>query len=79
MPAVKAVRFSVTTGDGTGEGNLIWMRDVPGGDVITPDFEAGSGTAFGKSIESIRDRYRILTQRDAEQGFSIRPSLVPLP
>ena len=57
LPAVKAVQLSVTTEDGTGEGNIIYMRNAPGGcDAMSPEFEAGFEAAFGKFVESIQDR-----------------------
>ena len=57
VPAVRAVQLSVTTDDGTGEGNVIYMRNVPGGcDAMTPEFEAEFDAAFGRFIESIQDR-----------------------
>jgi hypothetical protein len=57
VPAVRAVQLSVTTDDGTGEGNIIYMRNVPGGcDAMTPEFEAEFDAAFGRFIESIQDR-----------------------
>jgi len=57
VPAVKAVQLFVTTEDGAGEGNIIYMRNVPGGcDAVSPEFEAEFDAAFGKFIESIQDR-----------------------
>jgi hypothetical protein len=57
VPAVRAVQLSVTTDDGTGEGNIIYMRNVPGGcDAMTLEFEAEFDAAFGKFVESIQDR-----------------------
>ena len=57
VPAVKAVQLSVTTDDGTGEGNIIYMRNVPGGcESMTPEFEAKFEDAFAKFIESIQSR-----------------------
>ncbi len=57
VPAVKAVQLSVTTEDGTGEANVIYMRNVPAGcDAMTPEFEAEFDAAFGRFIESIQDR-----------------------
>jgi len=57
VPAVKAVQLSVTTDDGTGEGNIIYMRNAPGGcDAMTPEFEAEFDAAFARFIESIQDR-----------------------
>ncbi len=57
VPAVKAVQLSVTTDDGTGEGNIIYMRNVPEGcDGMTPEFEADFDAAFGRFIKSIQER-----------------------
>lgn len=57
VPAVKAVQLSVTSEDGTAEGNIVYMRNVPGGCAsMTPEFEAEFDAAFGKFIESIQDR-----------------------
>lgn len=57
VPAVNAVQLSVTTEDGTGEGNIIYMRNVPGGcDAMTPEFEAEFDADFGTFIQTIQDR-----------------------
>ena len=57
VPAVRAVQLTVTTDDGTGEGNIIYMRNVPGGcDAVTPEFEAEFDAAFGGFVESVQDR-----------------------
>ena len=57
VPAVRAVQLTVTTDDGTGEGNIIYMRNVPGGcDAVTPEFEAEFDAAFGSFVESVQDR-----------------------
>ena len=57
VPAVNAVQLSVTTEDGTGEGNIVYMRNVPGGcAAMTPEFEAEFDEAFGRFIQSIQDR-----------------------
>ncbi len=57
VPAVRAVHLSVTTDDGTAEGAIVFMRNVPGGcDAMTPEFEADFDAAFGRFIESIQDR-----------------------
>jgi Tfp pilus assembly PilM family ATPase len=55
VPAVKVVQLFVTTDDGTGEGKILYMRNVPGGcDALTPEFEAKFDAAFERFIESIR-------------------------
>jgi len=57
VPAVRAVQLSVTTDDGTGEGSIVYMRNVPGGcDAMTPEFESEFDAAFARFIESIQDR-----------------------
>ena len=57
VPAVNAVQLSVTSDDGTAEGNIIFMRNVPGGcDAMTPEFEADFEADFGRFVQSIQDR-----------------------
>lgn len=57
VPAVNAVQLSVTNDDGTAEGNIVFMRNVPGGcDSMTPEFEAKFDEDFGRFIESIQSR-----------------------
>jgi hypothetical protein len=57
VPAVRAVQLSVTSEDGTAEGNIVYMRNVPGGcDAMTPEFEEDFDAAFGRFIESIQKR-----------------------
>ena len=55
VPAVQAVQLSVVTDDGTGEGMILYMRNVPGGcDSISPEFKSEFDEAFERFIESIR-------------------------
>lgn len=55
-PAVQAVQLSVVTDDGTGEGMILYMRNVPGGcDSVSPDFKSEFDGAFERFIESIRN------------------------
>jgi len=55
VPAVQAVQLVVTTDDGTGAGNIVYMRNVAGGcDALTPEFKAEFDAAFGRFIESIQ-------------------------
>ena len=55
VPAVQAVQLFVTSDDGTGEGIILYVRNVPGGCVeLTPEFEAEFHGAFERFIESIR-------------------------
>ena len=57
VPAVNAVQLSVTNDDGTAEGNIIFMRNVPGGcDAMTAEFEAEFEADFGRFIQTIQDR-----------------------
>ena len=56
VPAVQAVQLSVVTDDGTGEGTILYMRNVPGGcGSVTPEFKAAFDAAFERFIKSIRD------------------------
>ena len=55
VPAVQTIQLFVTTDDGTGEGVILYVRNVPGGCVaLTPEFEAEFKGAFEGFIESIR-------------------------
>jgi len=55
VPAVQALQLFVTTDDGTAEGVILYVRNVPGGcDSVTPEFEAEFKGAFERFIESIR-------------------------
>jgi hypothetical protein len=55
VPGVQAVQLFVTTDDGTGEGVILFVRNVADGcDTITPAFEAEFHSAFERFIESIR-------------------------
>jgi hypothetical protein len=57
VPAVQAVQLFVTTEDGTGEGTVLFMRNVPEGcNGMTPEFETEFNDAFGRFIQSIQDR-----------------------
>ena len=56
VPAVQTMQLSVVTDDGSGEGFILYMRNVPGGcGAVTPEFEAGFKGAFERFIVSIRD------------------------
>ena len=58
VPAINAVQLFVTTEDGTGEGKILYMRNVPGGcDSMTSKFEASFDSAFKRFIQSIREAY----------------------
>ena len=55
VPAVRAVQLFVTTDNGTGEGIILYMRNVPDGcDGMTPEFEAEFDSAFENFIDAIR-------------------------
>jgi hypothetical protein len=55
VPAVQTVQLFVTTDDGTGEGVILFVRNIQGGcGAITPEFEAEFHAAFERFIESIR-------------------------
>jgi len=56
VPAVQAVQLFVTTEDGTGEGNILYLRNVPGGcESVSPEFKAEFDGAFERFIQSILD------------------------
>lgn len=56
VPAVHVMQLFVTADDGTAEGVILYVRNVPGGcDSLTPDFEAEFKGAFERFIESIRN------------------------
>jgi hypothetical protein len=55
VPAVQALQLFVTADDGTAEGVILYVRNVPGGcGALTPEFEAEFKGAFERFIESIR-------------------------
>jgi hypothetical protein len=55
VPAVQSLQLFVTAEDGTAEGVILYVRNVPGGcDALTPEFEAEFNAAFERFIESIR-------------------------
>ena len=55
MPAVNTVQLFVATDDGTAEGIILYVRNVPGGcGELTAEFEAEFKTAFDGFIESIQ-------------------------
>ncbi len=56
VPAVLAMQLFVTNDEGTGEGIVLYMRNVPGGcDAVSPDFEAEFNDAFERFIASVRN------------------------
>ncbi len=56
VPAVQTLQLSVVTDDGTGEGFILFMRNVPGGcGAVTPEFEAKFKGDFERFVESIQD------------------------
>ena len=55
VPAVNAMHLSVVNDDGTAEGIILYMRNVPGGcAAMSDEFEAEFKGAFERFIESIR-------------------------
>ncbi len=55
VPAVQALQLSVVTDDGTGEGSILYLHNVPDGcDSVSPEFMAEFEAAFGRFIESIQ-------------------------
>ena len=55
VPAVNAIHLSVVNDDGTAEGIILYMRNVPGGcSAMTEEFEAEFKSAFERFIASIR-------------------------
>lgn len=55
VPGVQTVQLFVTTDDGTGEGVILFVRNIQGGcGAVTPEFEAEFHAAFERFIESIR-------------------------
>ena len=55
VPAVQAIQLMVATEDGTGQGTIIYMRNVPGGcDSISDEFKTEFHDAFERFVESIR-------------------------
>ena len=56
VPAVQTLQLSVVTDDGTGEGFILFMRNVPGGcGTVTPKFEAKFKGDFERFIKSMQD------------------------
>lgn len=55
VPAVNAVQLFVINDDGTAEGIILYMRNVPGGCAsMSEEFEAEFTAAFERFIETIR-------------------------
>ena len=55
VPAAQVVQLFVTADDGTAEGVILYVRNVPDGcDALTPEFETEFHAAFERFIESIR-------------------------
>ena len=55
VPAVNAVQLFVVDDEGTAEGIILYMRNVPGGcSTMTDEFEAKFTADFERFIESIR-------------------------
>jgi len=57
VPAVRAVQLFVTTEDGTGQGTILYMRNLPGGcNAMTPEFAGEFKDDFDRFIETIQSR-----------------------
>ncbi len=55
VPAMQAVQLVVVNDDGTAEGTILFMRNVPGGcEAMTPEFKAKFDADFERFIASIR-------------------------
>lgn len=55
VPGVQAIQLFATAEDGTGEGIILYMRNVPGGcSAMTPEFEAEFKSDFEGFIASIQ-------------------------
>ena len=55
VPAVQAIQLMVATDDGTGQGTILYMRNVAGGcDSMSTEFENEFHAAFERFVESIR-------------------------
>ncbi len=56
VPAVKAIQLFANNDDGTAEGIVLYIRNVPGGcESMTPEFEAEFKARFERFIQSIGD------------------------
>ena len=55
VPAVQALQLSVVKDDGTGEGSILYLHNVPAGcDSVSAEFMTEFEAAFGRFIESIQ-------------------------
>ena len=55
VPAVQAIQLVATSEDGTGEGSILYLRNVPGGcSAMTSEFEEEFHGAFERFIGSIK-------------------------
>lgn len=55
VPAVRAVQLFVASDDGTAQGTILYLRNVPGGcDSMTPEFASEFKEAFDRFIETIQ-------------------------
>ncbi len=55
VPAVQAIQLFAIAEGGTGQGTILYMRNVPGGcDAMTAEFEAEFNSAFDRFIGSIQ-------------------------
>jgi hypothetical protein len=55
VPAMQAVQLVVVNEDGTAQGTILFMRNVPGGcESMSPEFKAEFDAAFERFVGSIR-------------------------
>jgi len=55
VPAMQAVQLVVINNDGTAEGTILFMRNVPGGcEAMSPEFKAKFDADFERFLASIR-------------------------
>ncbi len=55
VPAMQAVQLVVVNDDGTAQGTILFMRNVPGGcESMSPEFKAEFDAAFERFVGSIR-------------------------
>lgn len=55
VPAVQAMQLTVITDDGTGEGSILYLRNVPGGcATVSDEYVTEFENRFGKFLETIQ-------------------------
>jgi hypothetical protein len=54
VPAMQAIQLVVVNAEGTAEGTILFMRNVPAGcEAMTPEFKAAFDSAFERFVESV--------------------------